>query len=92
MGKKPSSMHSLDRINNDLGYSKENCRWATKKEQERNTRRTVFVEFLGQVKPMAEWVEMCGFKKHTIRDRLRMGWSIPKAILTPYSPKEVKNG
>jgi hypothetical protein len=36
MGHKPSLEHSLDRINNDLGYSKENCRWATKSEQAYN--------------------------------------------------------
>lgn len=39
MGKRPSSKHSLDRIDNNKGYFLENCRWATKKEQASNTRR-----------------------------------------------------
>ena len=40
MGKRPTPRHSLDRVNNMLGYSKENCRWATHKEQARNKRST----------------------------------------------------
>lgn len=38
MGPRPSKNHSIDRIDNEKGYSKENCRWATKTEQSRNQR------------------------------------------------------
>jgi hypothetical protein len=38
MGEKPSPAHSIDRINNFVGYSKNNCRWATSKEQAQNKR------------------------------------------------------
>lgn len=38
MGDKPTKDHTLDRIDNDKGYNKENCRWATKKEQTLNRR------------------------------------------------------
>jgi hypothetical protein len=41
MGFPPFDTASVDRINNDGGYSKENCRWATKTEQNLNRRRTV---------------------------------------------------
>ena len=43
MGEKPFSSATIDRIDNDLGYSKSNCRWSTPKEQNTNKRNTLFV-------------------------------------------------
>jgi hypothetical protein len=40
MGRRPGAGYSLDRINNNLGYTAENCKWATTAEQQRNTRTT----------------------------------------------------
>ena len=47
MKKRPSKNHSIDRINNSIGYCKENCRWATRSEQSRNMRSNRWVEFQG---------------------------------------------
>lgn len=49
MGPKPSPQHTIDRINNDLGYFKENCRWATAKEQADNRRATMVIEYEGKI-------------------------------------------
>lgn len=39
MGDRPSKKHSIDRIDNDLGYSSENCKWSTNQEQSFNRRK-----------------------------------------------------
>lgn len=54
MGPRPSSKHQIERKNNDLGYSPDNCVWATKKEQASNTRRNVFVTINGRSMILAD--------------------------------------
>jgi hypothetical protein len=56
MGEPPFPKASIDRQDNDRGYSKDNCRWVTQKEQSRNTRRNVRIEVEGEVKILADWL------------------------------------
>lgn len=82
MGTKPSPEHSIDRINVYGGYSPENCRWATRLEQMRNTRRTKWIEFQGQKKSLAEWCEILNLNYQLTYKRLvQKGWSIEQAFL-----------
>jgi hypothetical protein len=79
MGVRPAQT-SIDRIDNDDGYYKENCRWASQKQQCRNTRRNSIVEYDGITKTVVEWSEETGIAQNTITYRLRRGWSTGEAL------------
>lgn len=84
MGHRPTPKHSIDRINNDGGYCPENCRWATRKEQCRNTRKTIMIEFNGESVPLVVAAELIGINEHTLYQRLfRHGWAIEDALSIP---------
>jgi len=74
---------TIDRIDNNGNYCKSNCRWATDTEQQRNTRRNHSVTYNGKTQCIAAWAEEYGINDGTLRSRLRLGWSIEKALTTP---------
>lgn len=85
MGRRPSPKHSIERINNDEGYSPENCKWGTWAEQSRNRRSRVLITWDGRTQCVTDWSrEIFGRKqKGVLRDRLGRGWSLERAIRTP---------
>lgn len=79
----PPKGKSLDRINNNKGYSPNNWKWSSPTEQMRNTRRNHFISYNGKNLCFAEWEEITWIKQATIRRRIKAGWSIRDALTIP---------
>lgn len=75
MGMPPEGM-TLDRIDNDLGYSKANCQWATKKEQSSNRRNVKLIAYNGETLHQRDWAKKLGIPKSTLHRWLQSGLSI----------------
>jgi hypothetical protein len=88
MGPKPSKDHSLDRIDNNGPYCKENCRWATRKEQQNNLRSNRLVEFNNETLTAAQWAAKIGIAYHVLLGRLRAGWPVERALTQPVRGKQ----
>ncbi len=86
MGDKPDGC-SLDRIDNTKGYSKENCRWATRKEQNNNRRMCLMIEYSGEMYTMSQLWEKypknIGVTYRAFVKRIRNGKPLEKCLFTP---------
>ena len=84
MGKRPSKSFTLDRVDNDAGYSPHNCQWATPKKQGRNKRSTHLISYNGEQQSIGEWARRLGMVKSTLARRLKR-WSVEDAFTQPPS-------
>lgn len=87
MGSRPTNQHSIERRENNGDYEPNNCFWATRFIQSRNTRLTLFVDFRGEKKCVVDLCAEFGKNANTVRARLRTGWDIENAIFAPSNAK-----
>ncbi len=80
MGERPSIKHSLDRIDNARGYEPSNTRWATRSEQNRNSRNNTMITYQGRTQCLMAWAEETGIKRATLGRRIACGWSVERAF------------
>lgn len=83
MGPKPTPDHTIDRKDNDAGYDPENCRWATRSEQQRNKRTTKLYEHDGRLQCATAWAEEFGKTVKWMRSCLARGMTVAEALVTP---------
>jgi hypothetical protein len=84
LGPRPSQTHSIERVDNNGIYCKDNCRWATRAEQTTNTRRNHYLSFNGETKHLSEWARTVGLSEDCLERRLnKLKWSTEKALTIP---------
>ena len=74
---------TLDRKDNNKGYSPDNCRWVTMKEQENNRRNNRLLTYNGETKTISQWANDTGIKYTTLYRRITNGWTAESALTTP---------
>ncbi len=92
MGNRPSKDYSLDRIDNNKGYSKDNCKWSTWEEQCSNRRSNVMITYNGETKTMKQWCDVLGIPYKNTHKRIRkLHWLPERAFLEkPYTKGRYK--
>lgn len=80
MGKKPSSKHSIERRDNNKGYCKSNCYWATIKEQNNNTRNNVVITYKGKTLTASQWSRLTDINVANLYYRVKSGWNAERIL------------
>ena len=74
----------LDRINNNGNYCKENCQWATRKQQVNNTRRCKLIEFRGRLQNLSQWADELKIPRSRLSARINAyKWPVERALTEP---------
>jgi hypothetical protein len=78
---------TIDRLDNEKGYFKGNCKWSTREEQDNNTRRTRRITFEDKTQSLTQWANELKINPKTLDYRFRNGWTVKRALTTPVNKK-----
>lgn len=91
MGPRPNRKFTVERIDNDLGYSPDSCRWATYTEQANNKRGNHLLTFQGETLTISQWAQKFDIPYSALASRvIKLGWTTEKALTTPYGMKTLE--
>lgn len=90
MGLIPFKGATIERKNNNLGYSPDNCMWATAAEQNCNKRSNVWLTHDGKTLTVAQWSATTGISRSILQHRLKYGWNVAE-VLSPTITKKPMN-
>jgi len=82
---------TLDRIDSSKNYSKDNCRWATMKEQSRNRKDTIFLPYMNQVICLSDFAEKVGVKRSLLYQRVQRGESLDQLVRPSRKYKQLRS-
>jgi hypothetical protein len=82
VGDPPAGME-LERIDNDKGYEPGNVKWATRKQQVRNTRQNRLLTYAGKTQCLSDWSIETRISRSALAARLRDGWSVERMLTEP---------
>jgi len=84
VGRRPHKKLWLDRLDNSKGYEPGNVEWRTIKEQQRNKRNNLWLEYRGETLLLVDLAERVGMDRRLLRQRIiDNGWSVEKAVSKP---------
>jgi len=83
MGSRPSKIHSIDRIDNNLGYSPDNCKWSTPIEQANNKTSSKIIKYKRISQSLADWSRDTGLNYDMLKYRINAGWPVERALNEP---------
>lgn len=86
-GFRPTPKHTLDRRDNERGYEPGNLWWRTRKQQANNRRDNKYVDYLGEKLTHSQLADRFKLPRWTVKNRLRLGWSVEEAVSTPVRVK-----
>lgn len=89
MGLRPTPLHCIERVDNNVGYQPDNCKWATRHDQQRNLRSNVYLTYEGETLCSVDWDRRFGWPDGITASRVRLGWTVDRIMTTPHRPRNM---